>query len=178
MDEKSIVGLLKTKDEKGLDVFFRRYGALIRYIVSPILPDERDAEEAVSQISLLVWKNIGFFDESKGSFTAWLTAISRNTALNFARKIRNDSVSLEEEKITFHSTPEKELLKKERSALIKEALACLSESDRALFYRKYYYLQSTAQIARELSLTERAVEGRLYRIKKRLQKLLGGVRHE
>ncbi len=178
MDEKTIVELLKTKDEKGLEAFLCRYGALIRYIALPVLPDERDAEEAVSQISLLVWKNIAFFDDKKGSFTAWLTAISRNTALNLARKNKNTPLFLEDEKIPSDSTPEEELLKKERRELITNALSLLSEKDRALFYRKYYYLQSTAQIARELSLTERAVEGRLYRIKKRLQKILGGIRHE
>ncbi|MFR0796033.1 MAG: sigma factor-like helix-turn-helix DNA-binding protein [Oscillospiraceae bacterium] len=43
-----------------------------------------------------------------------------------------------------------------------------------MFYRKYYYLQSTAQIAAELGMTERAVEGRLYRLKKRLRTMLGG----
>ena len=46
--------------------------------------------------------------------------------------------------------------------------------ERLLFYRKYYYLQSTAQIALELGLTERAVEGRLYRLKRQLRKLPGG----
>ena len=44
----------------------------------------------------------------------------------------------------------------------------------AALYRKYYYRQSTAQIAAELGTTERAVEGRLYRIKKALRKALGG----
>jgi RNA polymerase sigma-70 factor (ECF subfamily) len=43
-----------------------------------------------------------------------------------------------------------------------------------IFFRKYYYLQTTAQIASETGMTERAIEGRLYRIKKRLRKLLGG----
>ena len=56
----------------------------------------------------------------------------------------------------------------------REALDKLSAWDRALFYRKYYYLQSTARIAAELGTTERAVEGKLYRIRKRLQTLLGG----
>ena len=50
----------------------------------------------------------------------------------------------------------------------------IAQFDRALFYRKYYYLQSTAQIAAELGMTERAVEGRLYRLKKRLRTMLGG----
>lgn len=47
-----------------------------------------------------------------------------------------------------------------------------------LFYRKYYYLQSIAQIASELGMTERAVEGKLYRLKKQLRKMLGGEVHE
>ena len=45
---------------------------------------------------------------------------------------------------------------------------------RDLFYRKYYYCQSTAQMAAELSLTERAVEGRLYRLRQSLRQQLGG----
>ena len=50
----------------------------------------------------------------------------------------------------------------------------LGQGDRLLFYRKYYYRQPTAQIAAELGLTERAVEGRLYRIRKNLREKLGG----
>ena len=50
----------------------------------------------------------------------------------------------------------------------------LSQSELTLFYRKYYYLQSTAQIAAEMGMSERAVEGRLYRIKNKLRKRLGG----
>lgn len=35
-------------------------------------------------------------------------------------------------------------------------------------------MQSTAQIAAELGMTERAVEGKLYRLKKGLREQLGG----
>ena len=48
----------------------------------------------------------------------------------------------------------------------------LPVKDQALLYRKYYYLQSTEQIARELGTTPRAVEGRLYRLKQKLKKQL------
>ena len=47
-----------------------------------------------------------------------------------------------------------------------------------LFYRKYYYQQSTAQIACETGMTQRAVEGKLYRLKKNLRETLGGEVHE
>ena len=50
----------------------------------------------------------------------------------------------------------------------------LSREEEQLFFRKYYYCQSTAQIAAELGITERAAEGRLYRLRQRLRNLLGG----
>ena len=59
----------------------------------------------------------------------------------------------------------------------KRQLERLPYRDRILFYRKYYYMQPTAQIAAELGMTERAVEGKLYRLKKQLRKMLGGEGH-
>lgn len=50
----------------------------------------------------------------------------------------------------------------------------LGDMDRQLFYRKYYYFQPAAQIAAELGLTVRGVEGRLHRLRKRLKRELGG----
>lgn len=75
------------------------------------------------------------------------------------------------------ASPEEAILQAERSAALHDALARLGQNDRALFYRKYYYLQSTAQIAAELGMTARAVEGRLYRLKKQLRRMLGGEGH-
>ena len=70
------------------------------------------------------------------------------------------------------------MLRREREEPLRKALSALPHGERVLFYRKYYYRQSTAQIARELGMSERAVEGRLYRLKKSLRAKLGGDRHE
>ena len=75
---------------------------------------------------------------------------------------------------TLSPAREEALLRQERANELSRALSSLSRRDYLLFYRKYYYLQSTAQIAAELGVTERAVEGRLYRLRKKLQHLLGG----
>ena len=66
------------------------------------------------------------------------------------------------------------MLRRERTQLLQKTVDALSAAEQILFYRKYYYLQSTAQIAAEMGMTERAVEGRLYRLRRRLQKALGG----
>ncbi len=180
MKEKDIIELITQRNESGLKLLEMYHSPLIRYIVSPILNNSQDADECLSEVIMKVWNNISQFDPSKGSWTAWLTSIARNTALNRLRQLK-PTVSTEDIPADIPSsepTPEEILIKKEREKMLKHALSQLSQKDKALFYRKYYYMQSTAQIASELSMTERAVEGKLYRIKKKLRKLLGGDIYE
>jgi RNA polymerase sigma-70 factor (ECF subfamily) len=178
--EREIIALLLQRDETGVDALLQHYGPLMRYIIAPILPDPRDREDCLSQVAMQVWEKVGQFDPRRGSWNAWLTALTRNTALNHARAAARQCgvEEIPEDMPSQEPTPEEQVLQKERQAAVERALRQLTREETLLFYRKYYYLQSTAQIAAELGLTERAVEGRLYRVKKRLRALLGGDGHE
>lgn len=178
MKEQEIIELILAQDERGMDALLKHYGPLMRYIIAPILPNAEDCEECLSESAMRVWDKIDRFDEDRGSFNAWLTAITRNTALNRLRSTSNEDSDIPENTPAPEPTPEELFLRKERQAAVKRTLLELSQSERSLFYRKYYYLQSTAQIASELGMTERAVEGKLYRLKKRLRKMLGGEGYE
>lgn len=164
--------------ELTMDDLLRQYGPLMRYIIAPILPDTRDREECLHDAALRAWDSLDKYDPGKGSFTTWLTVITRNTALNRTRGQYPETEELPEHLEAQNSNPEDILLAQERKHALRMVLQELSLSDRTLFYRKYYYRQSTAQIASETGLTVRAVEGRLYRIKKQLRKKLGGEYHD
>lgn len=173
MAENEVVRLLRERDEHGVHELLHHYAPLMRYIIAPILPQSQDREDCLSEAAMRVWEKIDTYDETRGSWRAWLTAVTRNTALNHARRSTRD----EELTDTLPSpapTPEEALVQKERTEALYAALSALPSKERLLFYRKYYYRQSTAQIAAELGMTERAVEGRLYRIKKQLREQLGG----
>ena len=172
MDERILMEKIAGGDEAALHALLRQYGPLIRYVLRPILTDERDREECYADISLKIWQTAGSFDGEKGTLKAWLTVLSRNAALNRARRAQTDA-PLEDSDAHGHSA-EEELLRRERQRRLQAAIAGLLPEERGLFYRKYYYCQSTAQMAAELCLTERAVEGRLYRLRQKLRRLLGG----
>ena len=152
----------------------QQYGPLMRYLIAPILSDARDREECLQDAAMKAWSQLDKFDPGRGSFTTWLTVITRNTALNYLRRKHPETEALPEQLEDPDSNPESILLARERKKALDRALKLLSLTDRALFYRKYYYRQSTIQIAAETGLTPRAVEGRLYRIKQKLRKQLGG----
>ena len=86
MHEQEVLALLRAGDERGAEALLRHYAPLMRYIIAPIVPDAQDREECLSDAALHVWEKFGTYDPARGSWTAWLPALTRNTALNRARK--------------------------------------------------------------------------------------------
>lgn len=175
MTENEIITLIINRNEDGISHLIKYYSPLIKYVIAPILQNKQDMEDCHNEVIMRIWDQIDRFDASRGSFKAYITAIARNCALN---KLRSKKPIITEELTEYipssNPSPEEILIQKELYSKLTEALNKLSRTDKAIFYRKYYYLQSTEQIAAETALTSRAVEGRLYRIRKKLYKLLGG----
>lgn len=174
-DPSALLELLLQRDPKGIEELRLHYGPLIRYVIKPILPDQEDRDECFADVVFQVWERIERYDPARAAFSTWLTVLTRNAAINRARSRRPPDDSLSEGQPSPEPGPEELAVRRELLEDLRDALNALPYKEKILFYRKYYYMQSTAQIAAELGLTERAVEGRLYRLKKRLRKELGAL---
>lgn len=179
MEDVRLIRALQARQDGAMEQLQRLYTPLLRYIIAPILTDERDREECLSDVLLRVWDSIGTFDPGKAALTTWLTHLARNAALNRRRANERcrEGGGLDETMADAADGPEQSLLKAEAARALWAAVERLGRRDRELFLRKYYYYQPTAQIAAELGLTLRAAEGRLYRIRRHLREELGGVFH-
>ena len=160
MEDREIVDLLTRGEQRGLDELLLRHGPMLRYVVGGVLSDPREREECLSDVTL----------------AAWLTVLARNRARNRLRDAgrRGRDEELDPALPDPAPGPEEALLQKERAQAIRRAVDQLGRTDRELFHRKYFYLQSTEQMAAELGLTRRGVEGRLRRLRLKLRKELGG----
>lgn len=160
-----------------IEALLERHGPMMAYVVRGILSDPHEQEECLAQVRAGVWERWESYDRERSSPATWLTALCRNAAYDRLRaqaRQRERTGALDETLADPAPGPEEVLLQKERLETLSRLLSAMSAGDRALFYRKYYYLQSTEQMAAELGTTARAVEGRLYRIRKKLQKQMGG----
>lgn len=178
MDDRELVELLVRREERGADELLRCYGPMLRYIIAPILPDPREREECLNDVVMRAWDRIGQYNPERGGFPAWLSAVARNTARNRLRagegRGGREVPELSPDAPDPSPGPEELMLRKERLRRLREVIDGLGSVERELLYRKYYYLQPTAQMAAELGLTLRGVEGRLHRLRRRLRKELGG----
>lgn len=54
MDDRQLMASIAGGDEAALQALLRRFTPLFLYILRPILPDERDREECLADISLRI----------------------------------------------------------------------------------------------------------------------------
>jgi len=177
--DSEIITLLLARDQRGIDLLYEHYGSLMRYVIAPIVLNADDREECLCESAMRIWYKIDTYDEIIGTFGAWITAITRNVALNYVRQsTKLIAQSIPDNTPSFYPTPEQALIDKENKFELQNALNSLSPRNKMIIYRKYYYKQSVSQIAKELGITQRAVEGRLYRLKRQLRNMLGGEQSE
>jgi RNA polymerase sigma-70 factor (ECF subfamily) len=177
MDEE-IVKLLRRKDEKGLELLALKYEKLIRYIAATILHDrESSVEECLNDVYLKIWTYGAQYDFQKASLKTYLKAITRNTALNYLRKARRlEELEVAEEDsflsgcIDHKQNPEQKAIDQEEIRVLNHVLASLKKKEKELVLRRFYYLQSTKKIAAAMEMSESAVDSKLSRLRKKIQK--------
>lgn len=155
MKDSKLIKLLCDKKQEGIEKLTSKYGALIRYIIKPILTDYREQEECFADVVYRIWEKIDTYDAKKGNFNTWISTITKNIAFNRARSIsrQGDAQEISEDMVSKTRGPEEEIIYQEHMKSLSKLLEELSVKDKMLVYRKYYYMQSTEQIAAEMGLT-------------------------
>ncbi len=178
MEDSAIIDLYFARSESAIIETDKKYGALCRKIAFNILSVNEDTQECVNDSYFKVWNMIPPQRPSK--FMAWLGKIVRNTALNIYKKYhaqkRFSGMELIldelEDCIPSTSSPENELENKEISKAVSAWLRTLSENDRYIFIRRYWYGDSVNTIAKGTKLNAHALAQRLYRLRAALKAYL------
>jgi RNA polymerase sigma-70 factor, ECF subfamily len=190
--DNAVLAMLREGDpdaaQRLIDVFGDRvYGLSIR-----ILASEEDAEEAVQETFLTVWKKWSTFKE-KSKFSSWIYRIAANQAYMKLRKRkkRANDVSLDQfdgnQKMgtdTYISTraaalwksqmpsPDEEMEHGEVLRLILGAVDTLAPGYRTAYLLKDIEGLTLKEIAEAMDLSEPAVKSRVHRARMTLRKKL------
>ena len=126
-----------------------------------------------------LWEHPEKFDPARGSLKSWLAMIARSRAIDRYRQlVKRQTVSMEETLLQTEMIPEAPGLGEETRAALMQALEQLTEPDREILLRRYYFDQKPEEIAKAIGLTVKQVENRLYRTKRRLRETLTEVQDE
>ncbi len=173
MKESKIIKGLQKGDQKVLRYLYDHYGNLFFGIAQRYLSDISEAEDAVQETFIKIYKNAGTF-KNKGSFEGWMKRILVNNCLNRIKANRGNVVMENlDDQITENATiSHEEILEKLHSQEIIEVIQNLPTGYRTVL--NLYVLEGYAhkEIAEMLGIQESASRSQLVKARARLKKEL------
>ena len=179
MEDKRIVELYCARSEKALKETQDKYSSYCKTIAYNILANIEDVQECLNDMLKKAWDSIP--PNAPENLKAYLGKIIRKISLNrlksATRKKRGAGqvdMVLEEltECIPAENTVEAELDRKLLTKMLNNFLATLSEENRRVFVRRYWYLSPVKDIARDYGISESKVKSMLFRLRNNLKEYM------
>jgi RNA polymerase sigma-70 factor (ECF subfamily) len=176
--DEALVGHLQRGDADALTVLFERHSPRLFGIARRVLRNDAEAEDAIQQVFLDVFRSIHQFDADKGNFKTWLIMFAYQRIFNCRRSLTahrffdTDSLDdfLPELLVAPGHTSGYSLA--EISILIEQILGHLQPRQRLTIELVYYEGLTAEEISVRTGETVRVVRHNLYRGLEKLRKTL------
>ncbi|PYR89472.1 MAG: RNA polymerase subunit sigma-24 [Acidobacteria bacterium] len=182
--EALFVSRLKANEDAAYDELVRTYSGPIYHVAYRMTGDAAEASDAVQDIFLKIFRNIGGF-KGEAALKTWIFKIAFSEILNrlrwWKRRHRYATLSLDESPdgnapgdgvADAGPTPEEVLQAKERENAIQQALRRLSHEHRSIIVLRDIEGFSYTEIADVLGISMGTVKSRLARARADLKKSL------
>ena len=173
MEDSKIIELFFARNEDAIKHTDDTYGRRLYQLADNIVHNGQDAEESVSDTYLKAWETIP--PHSPKYFFAYIAKICRHFALDRldwknAAKRKAEVVSLTQEMEACIPDTERgrELSGQELGMILDAFLRTLTPENRMVFMRRYWYVDTIAEIAARYGISESAVQMRLNRTRAKL----------
>ena len=179
MEDQEIVELYFRRDEQAIVQTDRKYGPYCYSVAYNVLSDQEDARECVSDTYLAAWNRIP--PARPSLLGAFLGKITRHLSIDRWRRTRafkrgggQMELALEELKdcVSGAGTLENDLIRRETLGAVNRFLGQLSVVERNVFLCRYWYLESSQEIAEHSGFSQTKVRSMLHRIRGRLDTYL------
>ena len=174
MDDTSIIDLFWARKEEAIAETDRIYGRRLHVLSDRILNSREDARECVNDTYFKTWQAIP--PQRPKQFYSFLAAICRHLSFHrldwrMAAKRNGEVVSLsqEMEQCIPDAVRQRELEGKEIGRIMNAFLERLPKETRLIFLRRYWHLDTVAEIAARYSITESKVKMQLSRTRTKLR---------
>ena len=96
MTDAELISNIVKRDRRAFDLFYERYSQVIFNLCIRILRDEAEAQDAMQEIFVQIWKEAERFDPTRASAKTWLFTIARSRSLDRYRSMKTVRKRIEE----------------------------------------------------------------------------------
>lgn len=172
---QTILERVAAGDSPAVEECLQKYGGLVWSIARKLCPNYADAEDAVQEVFIEVWRHAGRFNPEVASESTYITMIARRRLIDrFRRRSRElDTASVREEMVKSTSRHEEQTEIEEEAARAREYMQQLRPEQRQVLELSITHGLSQSQIAETINLPLGTVKTHARRGLIRLRELLG-----
>ena len=179
MEDNQIIKLYQERSEIAISETANKYGTYCHSIAYRILHNEEDSEECVNDTYFKAWQVIP--PQCPNKLSVFLGRITRNLALDryryYNRERRGNgqvALILEElqECVSNSNHTEQAVEEKMLVEVLNHFLHGLPKEKRMMFLRRYWYMSSIKEIAKDYEWSEGKVKMMLFRMRNKLKQVL------
>ncbi|HEY2493545.1 MAG TPA: sigma-70 family RNA polymerase sigma factor [Paenibacillus sp.] len=173
-NDTNFIQRLQRQEEDALEFIVDKYLPLIKGVTYKVLAPLNNngvMEECINDVFLSIWKNSKKFNGNLNDFKKWICAIAKFKSIDYYRKVSKEiEFSSDYMDLNAGKSAEDELMMLEdRTELIK-LINHLEPVERDIFIMKFFLGLNTEEISIKLGMTKAAIDNRIYRGKKKLNK--------
>jgi len=163
--EDSILFSLAREETGAFEKLVDQYGNLIWSIARRYLSNQTEAEDAVQEVFIAIWKSAGRFDPTKASEVTFVSMIARRRLIDHLRKIyRHKNLEPIDDCFDDDALETKSILDKSADVqIISEAINQFAEEDRELLSLSIYQGYSHSEISKLMNIPLGTVKTKIRR---------------
>lgn len=148
-DIEYLLGRVALRDRDAFEQLYTHTSAKLFGVCLRILNDRAEAEDALQEVYVKVWKRADTFAQRGMSPMSWLIAIARNQAIDVVRARKSETVELEEagSVATQDINPEEQAISASEGRRIDECIEELDERHAVAVRRAYVHGNSYEELA-------------------------------
>jgi RNA polymerase sigma factor (sigma-70 family) len=182
-DYKLVCAAVQEGDQKAYAELMQRYKDSIYFMLLKMVNNRDDADDLTIEAFGKAFKNLQQYTPDY-AFSTWLFKIATNNCIDFIRRKRKMTFSIDKgfendegQETTFElksSTldPEEKMIKKQKAVLMRDIVEKLKPRYRRLVELRYFQERSYEEIATELQLPLGTVKAQLFRAREFLYQIL------
>ena len=165
LDDARLMARVAAGEQNAVEDLYDRFGGLVFRIAQQLLPTNAEAEDAVQEVFLRLWKTAERFDPERAKLVTWVILLSRRHVIDRLRRksSRPKTVAAPTDALPGEPRAPTPLERDEQGYHLRRAVAGLPELQRIVIEKAYFGGFTLRAISLQLDLPLGTVKSALSR---------------